>query len=100
MPKKSKKSKSRRETLKHKYKVVKKVKEHHKKLRKQAKKNGTLRKEPKDPGIPNAWPFKEELLQGLQASKERAKLRMKEMRDREEAAKEDMEEDVGFEEQD
>lgn len=100
MPKKSKKSKSRRETLKHKYKVVKKVKEHHKKLRKQAKKNGTLRKEPKDPGIPNAWPFKEELLQGLQASKERAKLRMKEMRERVEAAKEDMEEDVGFEEQD
>ena len=75
MPKKSKKSKSRRETLKHKYKVIKKVKQHHKKLKKEAKKNGTVNKGPKDPGIPNAWPFKEELLRGLQASKERAKQR-------------------------
>ena len=75
MPKKSKKSKSRRETLKHKYKVIKKVKEHKKKLRKEAKKNPSANKGPKDPGIPNAWPFKDELLRGLQASKERARVR-------------------------
>lgn len=80
MPKKSKKSKSRRETLKHKYKVIKKVKQHHKKLKKEAKKNGTVNKGPKDPGIPNAWPFKEELLKGLQASKERAKQRQNGLR--------------------
>ena len=75
MPKKSKKSKSRRETLKHKYKVIKKVKEHKKKLRKEARKNPSANKGPKDPGIPNAWPFKDELLRGLQASKDRARLR-------------------------
>jgi len=80
MPKRSKKSKSRRETLKHKYKVVKKVKEHHRKLRKEARKNGTVNKGPKDPGIPNAWPFKEDLLKGLQASKERAKQRQNALR--------------------
>lgn len=80
MPKKSRKSKSRRETLKHKYKVIKKVKEHHKKLRKEARKNGTVNKGPKDPGIPNAWPFKEDLLRGLQASKERAKQRQNAIR--------------------
>jgi len=80
MPKKSKKSKSRRETLKHKYKVIKKVKEHHRKLRKDARKNGTVNKGPKDPGIPNAWPFKEDLLKGLQASKDRAKQRQNALR--------------------
>lgn len=80
MPKKSKKSKSRRQTLKQKYKVIKKVKEHHRKKRKEARKNGTLHKEPKDPGIPNAWPFKEELIQQMQEQKERAKLREKYMR--------------------
>ena len=63
MPKKSKKSKSKRQTLKNKYKVLKKVKEHHRKKRKEAKKNGTHNKGPKDPGIPNNWPFKEELIQ-------------------------------------
>jgi nuclear GTP-binding protein len=75
MPKKSKKSKSRRETLKHKYKVIKKVKEHKKKLRKEARKNPSANKGPKDPGIPNAWPFKQQLMEGLQASKERARVR-------------------------
>ena len=80
MPKKSRKSKSRRETLKHKYKVIKKVKEHHRKLRKEAKKNGTVNKGPKDPGIPNAWPFRDDLLKGLQASKERAKQRQNALR--------------------
>lgn len=80
MPKKSRKSKSRRETLKHKYKVIKKVKEHHRKLRKEAKKNGTVNKGPKDPGIPNAWPFRDDLLKGLQASKDRAKQRQNALR--------------------
>lgn len=81
MPKKSKKSKSKRQTLKQKYKVIKKVKEHHRKKRKEAKKNGTLHKAPKDPGIPNNWPFKEELIQQLKASKERAVAREKALRD-------------------
>jgi nuclear GTP-binding protein len=81
MPKKSKKSKSKRQTLKNKYKVLKKVKEHHRKKRKEAKKNGNVNKGPKDPGIPNNWPFKEELIQQLKASKERAAAHQKALRD-------------------
>lgn len=68
--KRSKKSKSKRQTLKQKYKVLKKVKEHHRKKRKEEKKLGNKKKEPKDPGIPKAWPFKEELISQLKAQKE------------------------------
>ena len=54
MPKKSTKSKSKRTTLKQKYKVIRKVKEHHKKKRKEEnrlKRLGIKKKGPKDPGI-------------------------------------------------
>eukprot|EP00250_Pteridium_aquilinum_P014660 c22126_g1_i1 orf=370-2133(-) len=73
MVKKSKKSKSKRVPLRKKYKILKKVKEHHKKKAKEAKKLGN-RKKPveKDPGIPNAWPFKEQELQALEARRARA----------------------------
>lgn len=81
MPKKSKKSKSKRVTLRQKYKVLRKVREHHRKQRKEAKKAGTHRKAPKDPGIPNAWPFKEELISQLQAQKERALARERALRE-------------------
>jgi nuclear GTP-binding protein len=80
MPKKSKKSKSKRQTLKQKYKVLKKVREHHRKKRREARKNGTVNKAPKDPGIPNNWPFKEELIQQLKNQKERAIARQKALR--------------------
>ncbi len=74
MPKKSKKSKSKRQTLKQKYKVIKKVKELHKKkakeLRQQAK-SGRKPKAPKDPGIPSQWPFKQELVKELEWQKQR-----------------------------
>ncbi|XP_065875407.1 guanine nucleotide-binding protein-like NSN1 [Euphorbia lathyris] len=74
MVKRSKKSKSKRITLKQKHKVIKKVKEHHKKKAKEAKKLG-LNKKPKvekDPGIPNDWPFKEQELKALEARRARA----------------------------
>jgi nuclear GTP-binding protein len=74
MPKKSTKSKSKRQTLKQKYKVLRKVKEHHRKKRKEAKKlkkQGIKPKEPKDPGIPNNWPFKDELIAQMKAQRER-----------------------------
>lgn len=73
MVKKSKKSKSKRVPLRKKYKILRKVKEHHKKKAKEAKKLGK-RKKPveKDPGIPNAWPFKEQELQALEARRARA----------------------------
>lgn len=66
-------SKSKRVTLKKKYKVIRKVKEHHKKKAKEAKKLGLNRKQKieKDPGIPNDWPFREQELQALEARRAR-----------------------------
>lgn len=72
MAQKSKKSKSKRMSLKQKYKIVKKVKEHHKKKAKEEKKLGKKRVPPKDPGVPNQWPFKAELLKELDWEKKRA----------------------------
>ncbi|KAF3528547.1 hypothetical protein DY000_02043720 [Brassica cretica] len=76
MPKKStkSKSKSKRVPLKQKHKVIRKVKEHHSKKAKEAKKLGLNRKPraEKDPGIPNDWPFKEQELKALEARRARA----------------------------
>ncbi|KAL1211918.1 Guanine nucleotide-binding protein-like NSN1 [Cardamine amara subsp. amara] len=74
MVKRSKKSKSNRVTLKEKHKVLRKVKEHHKKKAKEAKKLGLHRKPKveKDPGIPNDWPFKEQELKALEDRRARA----------------------------
>ncbi|KAJ9176560.1 hypothetical protein P3X46_011862 [Hevea brasiliensis] len=74
MVKKSKKSKSKRIPLRQKYKVLRKVKQHHKKKAKEAKKLGLnkKRKVEKDPGIPNDWPFKEQELKALEARRARA----------------------------
>nr|XP_043609684.1 guanine nucleotide-binding protein-like NSN1 [Erigeron canadensis] len=74
MPKRSKKSKSKRVSLKQKHKVIKKVKEHHKKKSKEAKKLGLNKRQKveKDPGIPNDWPFKEQELKALEARRTKA----------------------------
>ncbi|XP_015892243.3 guanine nucleotide-binding protein-like NSN1 [Ziziphus jujuba] len=74
MVKRSKKSKSKRVPLRKKYKIIRKVKEHHKKKAKEAKKLGFSgkRKVEKDPGIPNDWPFKEQELKALEARRARA----------------------------
>ena len=80
-----KKGKSKRVTLKDKYKVQRRVVESHRKSRKQAKrdsKNGIVRhdKKKKDPGIPNSWPFKKELLNEISRARdlaEKAKLEQK-----------------------
>ena len=66
---KSTKSRSKRISLKQKYKAIKKVREHHKKARKEARKGGGKRRARKDPGIPSTWPFKEALLKEMQARK-------------------------------
>ena len=65
MPKKSTKSKSKRTTLKQKYKVIRKVREHHKKKRKEENRLKRLGIKPKgpretNPGVPSAWPYKDE----------------------------------------
>ncbi|KAK4407328.1 Guanine nucleotide-binding protein-like NSN1 [Sesamum angolense] len=74
MVKRSKKSKSKRVPLRKKYKIIRKVKEHHKKKAKEAKKLGFDKKPKveKDPGIPNDWPFKEQELKALEARRQRA----------------------------
>ncbi len=62
MPKKSGGSKSKRMSLKQKYKIKKKVKEHHRKKAKELKKRGGKGPKVKDPGLPSEWPFREELV--------------------------------------
>lgn len=60
---KSRKHMSKRITLRKKYSVTKKVKEHHRKIKKEGKKLGKIGLTPKRgkiaPGIPNLFPFKE-----------------------------------------
>jgi nuclear GTP-binding protein len=87
MVKKSKKSKSKRVTLKAKHKVLRKVKEHHRKKRKEARKDGKNQKSrvEKDPGIPNEWPFKEQELKALEVRRGQA---LKELELKKEARKE------------
>jgi nuclear GTP-binding protein len=61
---------SKRITLRKKYSVDKKVKEHHRKIKKEAKKLGKLGITPKrtriTPGIPNLYPFKEQMLDAME----------------------------------
>ncbi|RYH07019.1 hypothetical protein EON65_42190 [archaeon] len=79
----AKKRKSKRQTLQQKFKIQKRVKEHHKRLKKGRLNNETAKKKQNDNHIPNAWPHKEQLLKDIQAAKEKleeAKLRQKEKR--------------------
>lgn len=71
MPKFHKK-KSKRMTCRKKYKIIKKVAEHKRKLKREQKKNPTKRKI-KDPGVPNSLPFKDEILREAEQRKQRAK---------------------------
>jgi nuclear GTP-binding protein len=70
-----KKGKSKRTTLKDKNKIQKRTVQTHRKNRKQAKKdvaNGVVQhNKKKDPGIPNSWPFKADLLKEIQRTRER-----------------------------
>ncbi|XP_053932525.1 guanine nucleotide-binding protein-like 3 [Cuculus canorus] len=61
---------SKRLTCHKRYKIQKKIREHHRKVRKEAKKRGH-KKPKKDPGIPSAAPFKEELLREAEQRKQR-----------------------------
>uniref|UniRef100_A0A1J3DCJ0 Guanine nucleotide-binding protein-like NSN1 n=1 Tax=Noccaea caerulescens TaxID=107243 RepID=A0A1J3DCJ0_NOCCA len=100
MVKRSKKSKSKRVTLKQKHKVLRKVKEHHKKKAKDAKKLGLNRKPrvEKDPGIPNDWPFKEQELKALEARRARAleEIEQKNVARKERAKKRKLERKLGL----
>ncbi|XP_017567598.1 guanine nucleotide-binding protein-like 3 [Pygocentrus nattereri] len=61
---------SKRVSCAKRYKIQKKVKEHHKKLRKEAKKSGIKKRTKKDIGVPNSAPFKEEVLKEAEQKKQ------------------------------
>ncbi|KAG9067263.1 Coproporphyrinogen-III oxidase [Linnemannia hyalina] len=75
---------SKRIPANHRYKIEKRVKDHHRKLRKGAKANPNAQyKNKKDPGIPNNFPFKEQILQQIADQKmkeQEAKDQAKEVR--------------------
>ncbi len=78
----AKKRKSKRQTLLQKYKIVKRTREHKRKLKK-GKLIGNQRKKLVEDSIPSSWPYKEDLLKEIQTAKEKmemVKLRQKEKR--------------------
>ena len=98
---KGKNHQSKRTALHTKYKIQKKVREHHRKERKALKDKikkggGSLEyRKKKDPGIPNAWPFKEDMLHEVEQwkdmkQKERMDLLLERKRERERARKASM----------
>ena len=66
---------SKRQSLKDKHKIAKKIREHHRKVRKDKRLNPQKYKK-RDPGIPNSWPFKAQLLMQQQQAREDEKERM------------------------
>uniref|UniRef100_K3WPD8 CP-type G domain-containing protein n=1 Tax=Globisporangium ultimum (strain ATCC 200006 / CBS 805.95 / DAOM BR144) TaxID=431595 RepID=K3WPD8_GLOUD len=62
-----KKYQSKRLSLHKKHKIARKVREHKRSERKKERLN--VHKKKKDPGIPNNWPFKEELLQQVEQAR-------------------------------
>jgi nuclear GTP-binding protein len=82
----AKKRKSKRVTLQKKYKIEKRVKEHKKRLKRGKLGTNNVSKKKVENRIPNAWPFKEDLLNEIQVAKvkmEERKLRQKEKRQEE-----------------
>ncbi|XP_029358906.1 guanine nucleotide-binding protein-like 3 [Echeneis naucrates] len=65
------------------YKIQKKVREHNRKLRKEAKKKGVNKRVKKDPGVPNSAPFKEEVLREA----EQRRLKIEEEKEKKKQAK-------------
>lgn len=58
---------SKRQSTKQRVKVAKKVREHHRKSRRDAKNDPTWKsKKKQDPGIPNSFPYKEQLLDEIE----------------------------------
>eukprot|EP00062_Callorhinchus_milii_P022563 gi/632980465/ref/XP_007907050.1/ PREDICTED: guanine nucleotide-binding protein-like 3 isoform X1 [Callorhinchus milii] len=75
------------------FKIQRKVREHKRKVRKEAKKHGP-RKSRRDPGVPNSAPFKEAILREAEQRKqqlEELKLKQKEARQKESAKKRKLE---------
>ncbi|XP_040015025.1 guanine nucleotide-binding protein-like 3 isoform X2 [Xiphias gladius] len=76
---------SKRVSCAKRYKIQKKVREHNRKLRKEAKKKGVSKRVKKDPGVPSSAPFKEEVLREA----EQRRLQIEEEKERKRQAKKD-----------
>lgn len=92
-----KKKASKRLSLRFKKGMEKKVANHHRKLRKVAKLKGLTKRKKikKDPGIPNLWPFKEQLLgqiaeQRQHAADEKARAKIQRRKQAEKRRREEM----------
>lgn len=71
-------------------KIQKKVREHHRKARRDAKKNPTWKsKHKEDPGIPNSFPYKEQLLDKIEQSRQREEQRRLDLKEKRLAEKRD-----------
>lgn len=82
-----KKGRSKRVTLKDKYKIQRRIVQTHRKRKKQTKRDlaaGIKRVVPKqkDPGIPNSWPFKQDLLKEIQRARDDQKQKRDEIKQR------------------
>lgn len=78
----AKKRKSKRQTLQEKFRIVKRVKDHKKKLKKGVF-SDKIKKKKVENTIPSSWPYKAELLKEIEDAKERMeenKQRQKEKR--------------------
>ncbi|XP_059185340.1 guanine nucleotide-binding protein-like 3 [Centropristis striata] len=74
---------SKRVSCSKRYKIQKKVREHNRKLRKEAKKKGVGKRVKKDPGVPSSAPFKEEVLREA----EQRRLQIEEEKEKKKQAK-------------
>lgn len=80
----AKKRKSKRQTLQQKFKIIKRTQEHHKRIKKGAIVSSGKKKSV-DNHIPNAWPYKEELLKEIQSAKDKMEeVRVRQMEKRHE----------------
>ena len=77
----AKKRKSKRQTLQDKYRIVKRVKEHKRKLKKGAIVGHLNKKKVRD-SIPNAWPYKEDLLKEIRNAKEKMEENVQRQKDK------------------
>ncbi|KAJ8370508.1 hypothetical protein SKAU_G00105360 [Synaphobranchus kaupii] len=87
---------SKRISCSKRYKIQKKVREHNRKLRKEAKKKGITKRVKKDPGVPSIAPFKEDILREaelrklkLEELKQKKKLEKQQGRERAQKRKRD-----------